>query len=629
MKIFETSCEHKLKGILFIFLVACTSIASAKKKPLPPVIDRVDPPFWFTGMNNPEVELAFHGNNIAQFTDITVKGEGVRLDKITKTKNANYVFLLITIDAKAAPGKCTFHFRGGVKPKSTSFTYELKAKNTSVKRGLAEEDVIYLLFPDRFANGDTTNDNIAEMKEPRIDRNALKTRHGGDLQGVLNHLNYIQDLGCNALWINPVVENDQPYESYHGYAVTDPYKVDRRFGTNDLFVEVVNQCHQRNMKVVWDVVYNHWGNEHYMFRDLPDSNWIHWFPEFTRTNYRAEVLMDPYASEFDKKRMANAWFDKHMPDLNQQDPLLARYLIQNSIWWIEYAALDAFRIDTYAYPDQQFMRQLDEAIRKEYPDFFIFGETWVQGTPIQAWFPENALSNKPFSSAMQGVTDFQLYFAIIKGLNEPFGWEEGLRRIELTLSHDYLYKNAQHLVTHLDNHDLSRIYSVLGENLNKWKMSQAMLLTLRGIPQIYYGTEILMKNMADPDAKVREDFPGGWPGDKVSKFAAEGRSEIENEAFNFMRTLLQWRKQNAWIGKAKLTQFVPEEDTWVYFRAAAKRSLMCVYNTDQKEKSLATERFAECLRGFSSGKDVLTGKEYDLKNALPLAPGGCLILDLR
>jgi glycosidase len=431
------------------------------------------------------------------------------------------------------------------------------------------------------------------------------------------------------MWINPVIENNQDYESYHGYAATDLYKIDPRFGDNELYKSLVKDCHSKQIKVIWDVVYNHWGNKNWLFQNLPDSNWVHWFKDFTRTNYRAEVLLDPYASDSDKNRMTNAWFDKHMPDLNQQDEHLAKYLIQNSIWWIEYAGIDAFRIDTYAYPDQQFMKHLNESIRKEYPDFVLFGETWVQGTPVQAWYTENCYLKKNYSSSLQGVTDFQLYYAITKGLNEKTGWEEGFSRIELTLSHDILYGDPTHLVTFLDNHDLSRYYSVIGEDFNKYKMGIALMYTLRGIPSIYYGTEILMKNFADPDAKVREDFVGGWKDDTMNKFNSSGRNAQENAAFEFCSALGNWRRMNKWIATAKLKQFVPEHNTYVYFRYDDSHMLMCIYNDSENEKEVEMGRYAECLKNKSSATNILTQQKELLNQNIKIPAKGFKLLMLE
>lgn len=574
------------------------------------------------------VQLIFHGKNIQQYK-LTLESPLSKILQVSTPPNKNYLFADVLLSKEQEPGKLVFVF-SGLKKKRIEYHYPIaeRAKNNGAS-GIDAGDLIYLVFPDRFANGDPNNDNVDGMKEAYADRKGLKSRHGGDIQGILDHLDYIEGLGATALWINPLLENNQPFESYHGYAATDLYKIDPRFGSNELYQTLVKKCHERDIKMIWDVVYNHWGNENDLFIDLPDSNWIHWFPEFTRTSYRAEVLMDPYASQSDKNQMTNAWFDKHMPDLNQQDPHLAKFLIQNSIWWIEYAGIDAFRIDTYAYPDQLFMKKLNESIRLEYPDFVLFGETWVQGTPVQAWFTEQVAFNKAYNSSLHGVTDFQLYYAINKGLTENFGWEEGFRRIELTLAQDVIYHNPNMLVTFLDNHDLSRFYSMMNENMENYKMGLALIYTLRGIPSIYYGTEILMKNYADPDAKVREDFPGGWPGDPANKFIAAGRNDKEQEAFEFCKKLGQWRKANPWIANASLKQFVPTDDTYVYFRIAESKMLMCAYNGNNEKKDIETLRFSECLENKKSGRDILSGMKVSVGDKLSLGPNSFLLIELE
>ncbi|MFO0386092.1 MAG: alpha-amylase family glycosyl hydrolase [Flavobacteriales bacterium] len=617
---------------LLLLLLFChsPSIAEAQRRKAPESpIRRVDPPFWWTGMADSTLELLVHGTRLAEYPVITLDGAETRMDSIIRMPNREYVILRLHIGRNQLPGVLTFRFSGpDVKP--FFHTYELKRReNTMPGQGISPADLIYLVFPDRFANGHPGNDVMAGTPEAEFDRQGLKTRHGGDLKGIADHLDYITDIGTTALWLNPVLENNQDRESYHGYAATDHYRIDPRLGTNEEFRELVAACHGRGIKVVWDVVYNHWGSQHYLHKNLPDSNWVHWFPQFTRTSYRAETLLDPYASAYDRKVMADGWFDTHMPDLNQRDPRLASYLIQQSIWWVEYARLDAFRIDTYAYPDQEFMRELNIRIRREYPRFVLFGETWVQGSPIQAWFTEKNGLSPQFSSELQGVTDFQLYYAITKGLTEPFGWEEGFRRIQLTLTHDLLYHDPGMNVTFLDNHDLGRFYSIIGEDFDKWKMGITLLLTLRGTPQVYYGTELLMTGFTNPDALVRQDFPGGWPGDSVNKFTPEGRTAKENQAFHFYRNLANWRKNNAWIGRAALRQFVPEDNTYVYFRMDDGHTVMCAYNLSDQPARLLTSRFAECLLGKNSGIDVLTGEHVKFGEVLEIPARSCRVIELR
>ncbi|MDZ4752239.1 MAG: alpha-amylase family glycosyl hydrolase [Flavobacteriales bacterium] len=587
----------------------------------------MEPPFWFNQMKNRTFEILFIGDDLSG-AQVKMESGSARIVSTKTAENPKYLFVGIELKNNAKPGFLKFKFSIGEKVQIIE--YEIKGK-VSLDRGLNPSDLIYLIMPDRFSNGDSTNDFISEMNENFVDRNHMYHRHGGDIKGICNMLGYIEDLGATALWLNPIQENNQPKESYHGYAITDLYKVDPRFGKNEDYVNLSKTCRQRKMKMVMDMVYNHWGNEHPLAIELPFKSWIHAWPEFTRTSYRAETLLDPYASESDQRIMKDAWFDKHMPDLNQRDPYLERYLIQNTIWWIEYAGLDAIRIDTYAYPDQEFLRKLNESVLSEYPDFTLFGETWVQGSPIQAWFTGNNGFSGDMNSSLGGVTDFQLYYAITEGLNEPFGWSEGLTRVELTLSHDVLYEDAYRNVTFLDNHDLSRYYSVMNEDVDLWKMGMGMLLTLRGIPCLYYGTEILMKNFSSPDGLVRSDFPGGWPSDTINKFSPRGRDQRENEAFNFIQTLAQWRKKNEWIGNSKLTQFVPQNGVYVYFRRGEDKSIMVVVNQNDKEIPLDVSRFREetTARDFQFGKDIFTEEVWSLNGVELCPPKSIIILELQ
>jgi glycosidase len=613
--------------MLLIYGLCFALISAAQKNVISHKIERMEPPNWWIGMQHSQVQIIFYGPGISAL-EATTDSRNAKILDIHKTSNPNYVFVNIDISEVKKEEIVHFNFKSKGKTVATQ-DFPILQRRPSASRGLEGNETMYLAFPDRFCNGNPKNDEVAELSEKKINRKALKGRHGGDLQGVMQQLPYLKELGITALWLNPILENDQPDESYHGYAATHLYKVDERIGSNELFKQLADSCHARNIKVVWDVVYNHWGNRHWMFKDIPDSNWFHWYPEFTRTTYRAEVLMDPYASNYDKSLMSNAWFDKHMPDLNQQDPWLARYLIENSLWWIEYAGIDAFRIDTYAYPDQQFMVNLDEEIRREYPEFFLFGETWVQGSPIQAWFVENSPTTKTFNSALNSVTDFQLYFAITKGLNEAFGWEEGFRRIELTLAHDILYRDPSRLVTFLDNHDLSRFFSMVGEDSAKFSMGLALLYTLRGIPCLYYGTEIGMKNFSNPDALVREDFPGGWQGDARNAFLEKDRTEREKSFFNLCAKLGAYREQNHWFGSSKLLQFVPENNTYVYFRYDDEHRVMCLYNLNDTVVNIEMARFNEKLQPTDSAIDIITGETITIGNFISIPPKAFRIIELN
>jgi len=626
MKTLHTPTNIK-KIILHIAVLLMSLPAAAQKNATSFKIEHMEPPNWWTGMQHSQVQIIFYGQGISSM-EVTTDSRHAKILDIHKTTNPNYVFLDMDVSEVKKEEIIQFNFNANGKTLATK-DFPILQREPIIPRGLQGNETMYLAFPDRFCNGNPKNDELSRMAEKKVDRKALKGRHGGDIEGVMQQLPYLKELGVTALWLNPILENDQPEESYHGYAATHLYKVDDRLGSNALFKQLADSCHARNIKIVWDVVYNHWGNRHWMFQDIPDSNWFHWYPEFTRTTYRAEVLMDPYASNYDKSLMSNAWFDKHMPDLNQQDPWLARYLIENSLWWIEYAGIDAFRIDTYAYPDQQFMVNLDEEIRREYPDFFLFGETWVQGSPIQAWFVENSPTTKTFNSALHSVTDFQLYFAITKGLNEAFGWEEGFRRIELTLAHDILYRDPSRLITFLDNHDLSRFYSMVGEDSAKFSMGLAMLYTLRGIPCIYYGTEIGMKNFSNPDALVREDFPGGWQGDTRSAFIQKDRTAKENSFFNLCARLGKYREQNPWFGSSKLLQFVPENNTYVYFRHDENHRVMCIYNLNEQPAEIKMSRFSEILQSDDTAIDILNKETITIGNSISIPARSFRIFDVN
>jgi glycosidase len=507
--------------------------------------------------------------------------------------------------------------------------YELKARvnRPGWPSGLSQSDLIYLLMPDRFSNGDPSNDVVQGMKQTGINRDSMFWRHGGDLKGVMNHLDYLQDLGITALWINPVLENDQPKESYHGYAITDHYRVDRRFGDNELFRQLSENCGKKGIKMVMDVVYNHVGNEHYLYKKLPWQNWIHAQPEgFQRTSYRAPVLTDPYASEADKRIMTDGWFDKHMPDLNQKDPHLAAYLIQNSIWWIEYAGLDAFRIDTYAYPDLAFMKDLLARIFKEYPKFSVFGETWVDGAPVQVFFHQNKIDAE-FKSNLPGVTDFQLYYGIQEALTKEMGWTEGVARLYHTMATDYLHADPTQNVVFLDNHDISRFFSVVNEDFRKYKMALVWLMTVRGIPQLYYGNEILMKNYANPDGRVREDFPGGWAGDKVNLFDANNRKGDVAEVHALISKLARWRKASPVIKEGKTTQFVPDKGVYVYSRRANGQAILVVMNCSEKANKVGMKRYEECFNGKTQAKDVLNDRAISLGQDLEMEPWSVVLME--
>ena len=542
--------------------------------------------------------------------------------------NPRYLFLDIRIPKRFEGSSIPLEFSDGTITFKLSYPLLKRDESPNIHRGVTSSDLIYLIFPDRFANGNKENDIDLGMTDKRVNRDSLKTRHGGDIQGIRDKLFHFRDLGATALWINPLLTNDQPWESYHGYAATDHYQIDPRFGTLEEYKALVDECHRSGIKVIIDIVFNHVGDNHHLIKNLPSKDWIHIWPEFQRTSYRAPTLMDPYASEADKKIMTDGWFDHHMPDLNQQNELLANFLIYSSIWWIEMTGIDAYRIDTYAYSDAEFMANWAKVIKKYYPKFTFFGETWVHGTPIQAHFTQNNNMNSDFNTELPGVTDFQLYYAINDALTKPQGWTDGMAKLYYTLAKDFVYEDPNRNVLFLDNHDLGRFYSMIGEDFEKWKMGIGWLMTTRGIPMIYYGTEILMKGFTDPDAKVRADYPGGWEGDPVDKFTKEGRSELENEAYDYIKKLANFRKKSNAITRGKTMQFVPIDGVYVYFRYTDAETVMVVMNASEKEVTLDMDRYQERIGNFTTGKDVDTEAEISLES-LKIGSKKMLILQLN
>ena len=588
-----------------------TPAASAAK---PAAITRIDPTFWWVGMKNPKLQLLVHGAGIGSST-ATLNYPGVTLDGIQKLESPNYLLVNLTISPTAKPGKLALQFQGAKKVK---YEYELRARNADPNRtqGVTSADFVYLLMPDRFANGDPKNDVIKTTNVARVARDSMYARHGGDLKGIEQHFDYLKELGVTAIWPTPVVENNQPKASYHGYALTDYYTVDPRYGTNAEYVGFVKKAHAKGLKVIHDVVLNHMGSQHYLFRDQPAKDWFHQWPGYTRSNFRDAAFNDPYAATQDRKLFGEGWFDTHMPDLNQTNPLVATYLIQNFLWWVENTGLDGYRIDTYSYSDRSFLMQWGAAIQAEYPKLGVFGETWVQGTSQQAYFAQNIFPEvQGFKSNLPGVTDFQMYYAINETLTKDAGWTEGINKLYYTLQADWMYQDPMRNVLFLDNHDLSRYYSVIGEDFQKYKMGLAWLLTCRGIPQLYYGTEVLMKNFSNPDGKVREDFPGGWPGDKKNLFVAAGRNAQEQEAFRYVSTLATYRRAHPVLHSGKLMQFIPDAGVYTYFRYNDQgEAVMVMMNSNKEEKTVETARFAERMQGVTSGVEVTSGTAIaDLK----------------
>ena len=581
----------------------------------------VYPSNWWVGMKHNKIQLLIKGD-YDQFNkeQLRINYPGITVTKINNLDNGKYISADITIANTAKPGTVAIEFIQNGKAHGIAWQLKERRKGngTQYAKGVNSSDLVYLIMPDRFSNGDTTNDHVAGMKDQSLNRAEIYDRHGGDMQGIINHLDYLQNLGITTLWMTPVIENDQPKRTEHGYSFTDHYKIDARLGGESAYKKLSDALHQRGMKLIQDAVYNHVGSENVFVKDPPTKDWFHQWPTYTGTSFKDQVIFDPYGSPKEKKIMQDGWFERRMPDVNQSNPYFANFLIQHAIWSVEEFGVDGWRIDTYIYNDLDFMNRCNAALVEEYPKMTMFGETWVHGTASQAYFTANNF-NTPFKSNLQGATDFQmLFYGIMPSLNEKFGWTEGVNKLYSTLSNDFLYKNANNNVIFLDNHDLTRFYSEMKEDINKVKMGIAWLLTTRGIPQIYYGTEVLMKGEKNPaDGWVRLDFPGGWNGDKKSAFTQEGLSDEEKGMLAYTKTMANYRKNSSAITKGKLMQFIPNDGLYVYFRYDNNQTVMCVMNTGDKEKQIEFKNYEERTNGFSKAVDVINGTSFNSSFTIP------------
>ncbi len=600
----------------------------------PITIDRVEPDNWWTGFNEQDVQLLVYGENI-QSARASVDYPGVTLERTTLVKNPNYQFLTLRIHEEAEPGTVQINFTRG--NHTTTHDYEIRERSNSPNRnqGFDSSDVIYLLMPDRFANGNPDIDEIPGMLEG-VDRSNPDARHGGDIRGIINNLDYIKDLGMTAVWFTPILENDMPpeYGAYHGYAATDMYRVDRRFGTNEEYLELIDKAHGMGMKVIMDMIHNHVGTHHWFIKDLPTDDWVHPLEVYGTTNFRTSTVMDPYASEYDFNSTVKGWFVVDMPDLDQRNELVATYLIQNTLWWIEYSGIDGIRMDTHPYPYKEYMAEWARRVLDEFPDFNIVGEAWMPNTPTTAYWQTGFPSFDGYESYLPSVTDFPLYGSLIAGLNEQPGWDTGISRLYFTLSQDFLFPDANLNVIFPGNHDLDRIFTVMGEDYDKYKLALSFILTTRGIPQLYYGDEILMTG-GGPDGLKRKDFPGGWAGDQINAFTHEGRIQLGEEtgfpvleAHDFLKRVSIWRQDKDVIHNGKLTHFIPVDNVYVYFRHNEEETIMVVLNGQNEPRSLDMSRFSELLDGYNSAHDVVGSHSFRLGDQLEVAPRQAMILEL-
>lgn len=595
-------------------------------------VERMEPPFWWAGMKNPKLQLMVNGENIAE-TKPELDYPGVEITAVTSLQSPNYLFIDLELAADVKPGKFDISFKQRGKTKAT-YNYELKerAKGSAERQGFNTTDVLYLITPDRFVNGDPSNDVIDGMREG-LNRSEPYGRHGGDIRGIINSLDYLKDLGFTAIWVNPVLENDMEEWSYHGYSTTDFYKVDPRFGTNEEYVELTTKAKEKGIKVIMDMIVNHCGSFHWWMDDFPAKDWVNYQEEYQRgeyqiTTHRKPVVQDPYSTAIDRKEFFDGWFVTTMPDMNQRNPYMATYLTQNSIWWIEYADMSGIRMDTYPYPDMDYMTEWTCAVMNEYPNFNIVGEEWFEDPSIVAYWQAGKDNPNGYTSCLPSLMDFPLQAELTKALNNPQGDWNGWLPAYTTLANDFSYADPSNLVVFPDNHDMSRFYTQVNEDMDMFKLGLAYYTTIRGIPQFYYGTEVLMSNPGTEEhGIIRSDFPGGWAGDANSAFTGAGMSAEQKATQAFFKTLLNWRKTSEAVHYGQLKHYNPKQDIYVLFRYTAHDKVMTILSKNDKDIDLDLSRFSELINGNEKGKEIISGQSVDLSQGLTVPAKTPLIID--
>ena len=593
------------------------------------MVDRIDPPCWWVGMENDTLQLMVSGKDIAA-AEVKADYPGVNLIESVNGDSKDYKFLYFTISPDTKPGELPLTFTRGKEKEKIEYPLLQRNMKGEEHTGFTAADVLYLLMPDRFAQGKgAAEDPYAGLQyKAQPDRNNPNARHGGNIAGIIDHLDYLQDLGVTAIWVCPVLENDMPGGSYHGYATTDYYRIDPRFGTNEEWNLLIAEAHKRGMKVVMDMIFNHSGVAHPWRDNPPTRDWFNHPDGDVMTNYRLSTIHDPYASEYDKDATVNGWFVPSMPDLNQRNPHLMKYLTQNSIWWVENSGIDGIRMDTYPYADMDGMAGWAEDVMREYPNFNIVGECWYANEGGSAfWQQQSRLNDK--DTKLPSVMDFKLTIDGRKYFDEETTPWTGLNGLYDHLAMDFLFPDPQKILTFLDNHDTDRYLLTEPENLDSWKQAVTFLLTSRGIPQLYYGTELLMAGSKEgSDGYVRKDFPGGFPGDTVNAFEASGRSEKQNEAWDYLSSVLKWRRDvaNDVIAKGELKHFMPINCVYVYQRKSGDKQVVVILNGSESEIELDMPRYEEILKPGIKLRKSLTGEEVEITSSMMLAPKETLIL---
>jgi glycosidase len=610
--------------ILYLSIFISILSAEAKTKAL---VQRLEPTFWWTEMHNSQLQLMFYGKGIAS-ADISISYPGVSIARKQLTDNPNYIFLYLNIDKSTTPGKLTIVLKKGKEKQLIAYDLKARKANSASRPSFTEADAIYLLMPDRFANGNPANDSVKGYFQG-VNRSNPAKRHGGDIDGIIAHIPYMADLGTTALWTTPLFENNDTAYSYHHYGCTDYYKIDPRFGKNEDYPRMVDACHANGMKTIIDVVPNHCCSQHWWLKDWPAKDWFNVWPSYTSSNYRMTAWTDPHAAESDLQRLTHGWFAPNMPDFNLNNPLLFDYLRQVYIFWIEYAGIDGMRVDTYPYNDIRVAANFIQSIREEYPNMNVVGECWVK-TPAEVAYYQSGNRNKDgFDSRLTSVMDFCLKDVFSASFNENEGWDTGLSRFYAHFAQDFVYPNPNMIMNFLDNHDIDRYSTAIKRDVQKYKMALALLTTVRGYPQIYYGTEMMIDGTPGDYQGHRYDFPGGWAADKRNAFTAEGRTKDENEVFDYLKTLLHYRKVNPVLQNGKMKQFIPENGLYVFFRYNADKTVMVISNNGNQEKALSLARFNEMLNGKTTAKNIISGQQLPLQNSIAIPARSVQIYEVR
>ena len=609
-----------------MFVAIAVSATAAKPKF---DIKHVEPLSWWVGMNTP-LQLMINGEGISAF-DVTIlpEGQGVAVAEVHKADSPNYLFVDVTISDDAVAGEYTLRFSDGKRRYDRSYVIAERAEGSRLRESFTTADFVYLIMPDRFANGDPENDSTDDTVE-KVMRSNPGRRHGGDLQGMIDHLDYIADLGATAIWSTPLLLDNENGASYHGYSCSDYYLIDSRYGSNELFKEYVDQCHERGLKVIMDIVPNHSSTSHWWYADQPFEDWTHQWDKYTQSNWTFSTNMDFNASKSDLYQMESGWFDRSMADMNLDNPYLLHYFKQWAVWWIEYSGLDGFRVDTYPYNEKMPMSQWCKAVMDEYPNFNIVGEVWTSSIPQLAYWQGGNANKDGFDSHLKSIMDFPLHDAIRAAMTESgnCGWGQGMTRVYDVLSHDFVYHDLSNMMIMAANHDTDRIGDVCEGDARRMKIVHTLLATLRGMPQMLYGDELMFRSTdrSKGHPTLRVDFPGGWPGDRINLFDRAQHTGAAKEVYDYTRQIMNWRKSKDVIHNGKTLHFIDRDNTYAYFRYNDDEVVFVYINNTNNERVVPWERYSEISEGLDEGRNVITGESVAM-SGLKVAPMSALVVE--